>query len=69
MIHNRERACLSCFNSTNLELELAQQLGIPLLATRPDTACWGTKEGSHTIFTECCLPQPRVRDSLNLPRK
>lgn len=62
---NRIRQCLRpnksymvCFNSTELERELSLQLEIPLLASSPDLAYWGSKSGSRQIFAEAEIPHP-----------
>ena len=45
-----EAAHMTCFNSTELERELAMQLEIPLYATDPDMAHFGSKSSSRAIF-------------------
>ncbi len=49
---------MACFNSTQMERELAIRLGIPLLGVDPDLLYWGTKSGSRQIFAEAGLPCP-----------
>lgn len=56
------RSYMICFNSTPLERELSVQLGIPLWASDPDLAYWGTKSGSRQIFAECGVPHPDGSD-------
>lgn len=51
-ISHIESAHMSCFNSTQLESELATQLGIPLYACDPDHGCFGSKSGSREVFRE-----------------
>ena len=51
-------AYMTCYNSTELEKELALALNLPLLAVDPDLLYWGTKSGSRQIFAECGLPLP-----------
>ncbi|MGI8935160.1 MAG: peptide ligase PGM1-related protein [Phormidesmis sp.] len=51
-------AYMTCYNSTELEKELALTLNLPLLAVDPDLLHWGTKSGSRQIFAECGLPLP-----------
>lgn len=51
-------AYMTCFNSTELEKELALLLDIPLLALNPDLLHWGTKGGSRQIFAEAGVPHP-----------
>ncbi len=53
-----DEAYMICYNSTELERELALELGLPLLAVNPDLLYWGTKGGSRQIFFECGLPFP-----------
>jgi hypothetical protein len=65
LIRNSESACITCFNSTKYELELSEKLGIPLLATNPDTISWGTKQGSHAIFNEAQISHPPVNKKIN----
>jgi hypothetical protein len=62
LITSPETTCLSCFNSTKLEHDLAKKLGINILATLPETVHWGTKSGSHKIFNECGIPSPMATD-------
>lgn len=52
------RSFMTCFNSTELERDLAVALDIPLLAVDPDLLYWGTKSGSRQIFAECGVPHP-----------
>jgi hypothetical protein len=52
------QAYMTCFNSTELERNLALQLGIPLLGLDPDLLHWGTKSGSREIFHRCEVPYP-----------
>ncbi|MBD1849165.1 peptide ligase PGM1-related protein [Leptolyngbya sp. FACHB-711] len=58
----RDRAYMTCFNSTNLERELSVKLGVPLLAVDPDLLYWGTKSGSREIFKEAEIPFPDGSD-------
>ena len=53
-----DEAYMTCYNSTELERELALDLDLPLLAVSPDLLYWGTKGGSRQIFAECGLPLP-----------
>ncbi|PSN20399.1 carboxylate-amine ligase [filamentous cyanobacterium CCP5] len=55
---NSAQAYLACYNSTELEQELALRLDIPLLALDPQLLYWGTKSGSREIFAECGIPHP-----------
>ncbi|WP_304608041.1 peptide ligase PGM1-related protein [Leptolyngbya ohadii] len=58
----RDRAYMTCFNSTNLERDLSVKLGVPLLAVDPDLLHWGTKSGSREIFQEAGIPFPDGSD-------
>ncbi|MEM6451345.1 MAG: peptide ligase PGM1-related protein [Cyanobacteria bacterium P01_D01_bin.105] len=55
---NPNEAYMTCYNSTELERNLAVTLGVPMLAVDPDLLGWGTKSGSRQIFAECGLPLP-----------
>jgi hypothetical protein len=58
----RDRAYMTCFNSTHLERDLSVKLGVPLLALDPDLLYWGTKSGSREIFQEAGIPFPDGSD-------
>ncbi|MBW4654081.1 MAG: carboxylate-amine ligase [Kaiparowitsia implicata GSE-PSE-MK54-09C] len=49
---------MTCFNSTQLERDLALQLDLPLLALDPALLRWGTKSGSREVFAEADVPHP-----------
>ncbi|MEM9092225.1 MAG: peptide ligase PGM1-related protein [Cyanobacteria bacterium P01_F01_bin.53] len=53
-----DEAYMTCYNSTELERELALALDVPMLAVDPDLLYWGTKDGSRQIFTACGIPLP-----------
>ncbi len=53
-----DEAYMTCYNSTELEKELALALDLPLLAVDPGLLYWGTKGGSRQIFAECGIPLP-----------
>ena len=53
-----DEAYMTCYNSTELEKELALALDVPLLAVDPKLLFWGTKGGSRQIFEECGIPLP-----------
>ena len=53
-----DEAYMTCYNSTELEKELALKLDLPLLAVDPALLYWGTKGGSRQIFSECSIPLP-----------
>lgn len=52
------KSYMVCFNSTALEQELSQKLGIPLFASSPELLYWGSKSGSRDIFSSCEIPHP-----------
>ena len=60
IIRNPSTACMTCFNSTELEKQLADMLDITLIGTDPETSQYGTKIGSHQIFEESGVPHPQV---------
>ena len=53
-----ERAYLTVFNSTPLELRLSVRLGIPMNAPDPRLVIWGTKSGSRLLFRETGVEFP-----------
>lgn len=53
-----KRTYMVCFNSTQWERELSVKLQIPLWASDPDLAYWGTKSGSRQIFAQANIPHP-----------
>ena len=58
LIMDPDRAHLVPFNTTNLEKELAVQLGIPMYGADPKLFPLGTKSGCRTIFMEENVPHP-----------
>ncbi len=52
LIGNLDRAHLVPYNTTDLERELAVQLGIPMYAADPRFFAFGTKSGCRKIFAE-----------------
>jgi hypothetical protein len=52
LIGNADRAHLVPYNTTDLERELAVQLGIPMYAADPRFFAFGTKSGCRKIFAE-----------------
>jgi len=46
------------FTVSELEVELALRLGIPLYGTSPSLAHWGTKSGSRRAFRQSDVPLP-----------
>ncbi|HVT03770.1 MAG TPA: peptide ligase PGM1-related protein [Thermoanaerobaculia bacterium] len=60
-----ERAYLTVFNSTPLEVRLCVRLGIPINAPDPRLAIWGTKSGSRRLFRETGVEQPAGFEDLH----
>lgn len=58
LIPDRDRAYLTCYNSTNLERRLAVALGIPLNGIDPAKLHHGTKSGNRKIFAEAGVRYP-----------
>ncbi|MGI9518070.1 MAG: peptide ligase PGM1-related protein [Pirellulaceae bacterium] len=59
-----ESAHISCFNSTDLERELALKLGIPLYATNPDLKYLGYKGPGREIMTQAGIQVPTGMEHL-----
>jgi hypothetical protein len=57
-------AHLSCFNSSDLERQLALRLGIPLYACDPRLAPLGGKSGSREVFREAGIALPAGSENL-----
>lgn len=55
---DQEKAAMTCFNSTDAEVELANQLGIPLFGTDTQGAFWGTKTGNRQVFRDAGVSHP-----------
>lgn len=53
---------LTCFNSTSLEKELADRLGVPLNGCDPELLDLGGKSGSRELFRSAGVPLPRGRE-------
>jgi hypothetical protein len=51
-------AAITCMNTTYLERELAEVLGVPLLGNPPDLDHLGTKSGSREVFKEAGIDLP-----------
>ena len=68
-IANTDNAHITCFNSTDLERELALRLGIPLYATDPAKSFLGTKSGSRQLFREIGIPLPDGVENLHQPQE
>lgn len=58
LIGNPDRAHLVPYNTTDLERELAVQLGIPMYAADPRFFAFGTKSGCRKIFAEEGVKHP-----------
>ncbi|MDX1578769.1 MAG: peptide ligase PGM1-related protein, partial [Gemmatimonadota bacterium] len=56
LIGDPENAYLTCFNTTELEAELAGELGVPLNGADPSLGWIGTKSGSRRVFEEAGVP-------------
>jgi len=53
-----EKAAMTCFNSTDAEVGLARELGIPLFGTDNEGAFWGTKTGNRQVFRDAGVLHP-----------
>lgn len=58
-------AYLTCFNSTRLELQLAERLAVPLNGCNPDILHLGSKSGSRELFKAAGVPYPNGRERLH----
>jgi hypothetical protein len=67
LIPNPDTCHLMAFNTTELEQELALQLGIPLYGAEPRFAPLGTKSGGRRLFAEEGVPHPAGRSGLRSP--
>merc|ERR1719171_1956868 len=52
------QAYMTCFNSTDSEVELARRLAIPLLGNGDAAAKWGTKVGNRQVFRDAGIRHP-----------
>ncbi len=64
LIPDLDRAHMIPFNTTDLEREVALQLGIPMYAADPDFYAFGTKSGGRRIFAEVGVAHPLGREDL-----
>lgn len=64
LIGNLDRAHLVPYNTTDLERELAVQLGIPMYAADPRFFAFGTKSGCRKIFAEEGVRHPLGLENL-----
>ena len=58
LITRPELALLVPFNTSQLEVDLAVKLGIPIYGAHPSLAWAGTKQGSRRLFAEEGVPHP-----------
>ncbi len=65
LISDRERAYLTCYNSTRLERELAVALDLPLNGVDPELLHLGTKSGNRKIFAEAGVSYPAGAEDLH----
>lgn len=64
LIADPYRAVLLPFMTTELEAQLALELGIPVYGPDPRLAVLGTKSGSRRVFAAAGVPHPRGREEL-----
>lgn len=64
-IGDRERAYITCYNSTAAERRLAVALGIPMNAVDPRLLWLGTKSGSRKAFREAGVNLPEGFEELH----
>lgn len=53
-----DKAAMTCYNSTDAEVELAKSLQIPLFGTDTQGAFWGTKTGNRQVFRDAGVNHP-----------
>lgn len=58
LIPNSDRAHLVPYNTTEMELELAVRLGIPMYGADPELSHFGTKSGCRKLFADEGVPHP-----------
>lgn len=58
-------AGIVCMNTTDLERDLAEELGVPLLGNPPDLDHLGSKSGSRTVFKEAGIDLPAGFENLH----
>jgi hypothetical protein len=64
LIPDPDNAHMVPFNTTDLERELAVQLGIPMYAADPDFFAFGTKSGGRQLFREEGIAHPLGAEEL-----
>jgi len=65
LIPDPDRAYMVPFNTTELERELALNIGIPILGADPKFASFGTKSGAKKVFRDVGVPCPAGVEDLN----
>jgi len=64
-IGDPSQAYLTVFNATPLERSLAVRLDVPMNATDPRLAFWGSKSGSRRLFREAGIELPYGHEELH----
>jgi hypothetical protein len=64
LIADNENAHMVPFNTTDLEREVALQLGIPMYAADPNFYAFGTKSGARQLFAEEGINHPLGEEDL-----
>ena len=64
LIPDVDRAHVVPFNTTDLERELALQMGVPMYAADPAFYAFGTKSGARRVFAEVGVPYPLGQEDL-----
>jgi hypothetical protein len=67
-IPDRSLALIMPFMVSELEVELATRLRIPLYGAHPSLSYWGTKSGSRRAFREAAVPLPAGVEDLTSVR-
>ncbi len=62
-------AYLTCYQSTRLEMQLAVELGIPILGTDPRHLGFGSKSKARSLFATAGIPCPPGRADLHTERE
>ena len=68
-IPNPARSHLVPYNTTELERDVALQLGIPMYGADPRLAPLGSKSGCRRMFAEVGVPHPLGVENLRTPRR
>jgi hypothetical protein len=64
LIPDKDRAHLVPYNTTEIERDLAMELGIPMYGADPKHFHWGTKTGCRTLFAEEGVRHPLGAENL-----